>query len=88
MNARTTDPETSHEAARTARPGAEVAVLGVLRLRGWLTDGQIEAFLPDWSPQRVRTARAALVKRGLVRHAGSYGFTASNRRTRVWEATS
>ncbi|HLP97626.1 MAG TPA: hypothetical protein VK149_04195 [Sideroxyarcus sp.] len=91
MNARTTDPITSHEAgARADMNGSEYWVLHALREAGQMTDGSIEllAAIGDvpWSPQRLRTARSALVKRGLVVHTGEYRKTPSGRRTQVWAA--
>lgn len=41
--------------------------------------------VPRFKEQRIRTARSALVERGLVRMAGYYRLTSSGRRAQVWE---
>jgi len=93
---RRTDPETSHEARDTSNAAASLgAVLSVLREAGPMTDeelvGQMEVAaawdrVPLFTAQRIRTARSALVERGLVEHTGAHRPTVTGRRARVWAA--
>lgn len=96
--ARSSDPETSHEAAASVRHlrESERAVLRVLNRLGSATDERIADEyemiryhwgLPYQSPSGLRTRRSALVDMGRVEFAGEYGRTASGRRTRIWRAT-
>lgn len=96
--ARTSDPETSHAAARSAQKPSEVQqhILEVLRAqtdpRG-LTDDDLysaysrRAIRNGWTvptPQSVRSRRAELTKRGSVRFSGHYGRTDTGRQSRRW----
>jgi len=93
--ARTRDPETSHEAAQSADMCAsEAEVMRVLHTHGCGTDDRIynlSAPVHEWhsarifyTPQRLRTARHALVLRGLVEWTGETTLLPSGRRARVW----
>lgn len=64
-------------------------LLRLLRVHGGLTDDALQgayfaAGHPEVSGQRLRTARASLVKRGLVRPAGA-GVSALGNAATVWE---
>lgn len=95
--ARTTDPETSFEAAASVTKvrASQEAILGILRDHGPLTDEQIAlvyenrvkqgADVPRQSPSGLRTRRDELVKQGKVRDSEERGTTASGRRTIIWE---
>ena len=95
--ARRTDPETSHEAAAsvTELGKKQAAVLAVVRRLKQCTDVQLveRYMLPEDSDELfvsqsisgIRTRRAELVRKGLVRFTGRYGTTDRGRRTRVWE---
>jgi hypothetical protein len=87
--ARRTDPETSHEAADLNDVNASIgAVLDTLTQYGPLADHELHTLMESlgypYTPERVRTARAALVQRARVVHTGDYRMTPRNRRTRVW----
>jgi len=91
--ARTTDPETSHEAAASVRnlTTRQFLILDIFRFSGPQTDEELierydlVAFDTPQSPSGIRTRRAELVAAGKVRFSGAYRYTAANRRTRVWE---
>lgn len=86
-HARRTDPETSHEAAASIdriRESQE-AVLEALRRHGPMIDEELVERVSGQSPSGIRSRRAELVVKGMVRFSGSYSVTASNRRTRIWE---
>ena len=72
--ARATDPIESVQAGedRAAREASEIDVLRILRReRKPMVDAQIESALDGYyTPQRVRTARAQLVRKGHVVEAG------------------
>lgn len=95
--ARRSDHVTSHEAADSNNVDASIgAVLATLRAEGPMTDEQLVLAMevaaawdrvPAFTQQRIRTARASLVKRGLVRMAGYYRLTATRRRAQVWEVS-
>jgi len=87
--ARRTDPSVSHEAADTN---------DVLRPRVWVLETLSRMPLADhelvdqardegvrYTPQRLRTARAELVRAGLVAESGIYRLTENNRRAIVWQ---
>ncbi len=92
--ARSTDPQTSHDAAKSVESGwitvAQGAILNRLRNDGPLTDERIIARLRDQrvsiSPSGARSRRAELVKLGLVEDSGKREKTASGRQTIVWRA--
>ena len=86
--AKKSNPVTSHEAADMNDVHRSIGlVLDILRA-GPLTDFEIEAAASDrgerYTVQRLRTARAALVERGLVEESGIYRLTPHNRRAVVW----
>jgi hypothetical protein len=89
--ARTTDPETSQEAADLADTrGSQSAVLAVLRISGPGDDKAISQRVKAadglWSSERLRTARNELVRRGLVEWTGRTATLPSGRHARVWQA--
>lgn len=89
--ARATDPETSHQAARSVRnmQAAHEAILSLLKRNGRLTDEQIyehECVRSLCSPSGARTRRSELVSAGLVKDSGFCGKTVSGRKTIMWEA--
>jgi len=61
-------------------------VLAALRSFGPSADHELVQMLSQsgFTPQRLRTARAALVDRGLVEQSGIYRLTAHRRRAIVW----
>lgn len=96
--ARTTDPSTSHEAARNVRvkmTKTRAAVLAVLAELGEATDWQleeayaqrVEAYgLPWQSSSGLRTRRAELVKMGLVTDSGRVWLHNGNKH-KAWKPT-
>jgi hypothetical protein len=96
--ARTTDPETSHQAAEDVSSRlreSQAAVLVVLALNGPSTDQELTAkyhqlaaagAVPPQSESGIRSRRAELVRIGTVRDTGLRDRTRSGRRTIVWEA--
>lgn len=92
--ARTTDPETSHEAADSVK-NLRAQQFKVLLLFGAFPEGKAtdtdllyrakEVGL-QISDSGLRTRRSELVRRGLVVDTGEKDFTPSGRRTRVWQA--
>jgi hypothetical protein len=92
-HARRTDPWTSHAAADSLTSDkirrSQDAVLRFLRERGGMDDGTLVAaydLQPPQSPSGLRTRRAELVSRGLVRDSGRTITTTSGRKSIVWEA--
>lgn len=95
---RSTDPDTSHEAAesiRAERGGSRSAILGVLALIGPSTDTMlIDAYtglaelgeVPHQSPSGIRTRRKELMLQGRVRDTGDRVQLISGRLSVVWEA--
>lgn len=91
--ARSTDPDTSHSAARTVSNTAQVqgAVLALLGTHGPMTDQQIATLYPPpgapWSSASgLRTRRAELVTAGLAYDTGRRAPTESGRSSIVWAA--
>lgn len=88
--ARTTDPETSHEAATVTNTNALQRRVLVLLMSGARTDEELldlhRAGWPDTpvSPSGLRSRRAELVRMGYVEFADEHRTTAAGRRTRVW----
>jgi hypothetical protein len=85
---RRTDPITSHEAADTNDTARSIGlVLDILRTCP-MADHEIESVAESrgskFTGQRLRTARAALVEKGLVEATGEIRFTGHGRRTKVW----
>jgi hypothetical protein len=98
--ARTTDPETSHEAARsiTGLRRSQRDVLRVLRSYGPMTDEQLvarytalaklkDSALRPQSPSGIRTRRAELRADSLVRDSGTRATMTTGRRAIVWEVS-
>ena len=95
--ARWSDPETSHEAARSVVRVTETQsrILAILAEHHPepLSDEQIaQIYYPTWgrtgrTPQGLRSRRADLVKKGMVRHSGFFGETHTGRRCRLWAIT-
>ena len=90
--ARRTDPESSHFAAdRNDVPNSVAAVLEALRTGGPQTDERLVSTVLSaghtYTPQRIRTARAALVKEGTVMSTGRHGRTERGYIARVWALT-
>lgn len=94
--ARSSDPETSHEAAESVTHvrRSQAAVLGVLAFLGPSTDNELisdyeegiaKYGLPQQSPSGIRTRRAELVRDGLVKDSGKRTWLPSGRRAIVWE---
>lgn len=92
--ARRTDLVTSHEAADTNDVSKSIGlVLQILTEQGPLADHEIEVWASlhygsDFTGQRLRTARKALVKKSMVAATGIYRLTANNRRANVWQVAS
>lgn len=90
--ARATDPNTSHEAAESisneAVEASEKFVLETLRACGPITDEDVFDLAViaghRWSPSRLRTARAQLVRKGLVSATEFYARTTFGRRAIRW----
>jgi len=90
--ARTSDPATSHEAARsvTGIRESQKHVLSVLKEHpeGLIDEELVRAVRSKvpMSISGVRTRRAELVEMGLVRDSGSVRLTENKRRSIVWRA--
>jgi len=77
------------------RGKVEVVILDILRVAGALTDDAIIALydsraehypgIPRVTPQRVRTSRASLTRRGLVADSGRQGKSALGNAATVWD---
>lgn len=97
-NTRANDPETSHEADRSVKvTHSKDYVLQTLRVFGPLADHELVELHADdragqkafgrFSAQRLRSARADLVREGLIEEvAGVFRNTDSGRRAHVWRA--
>jgi hypothetical protein len=90
---RMSDPETSHEAADLNDVAHSIgAVLDTLDQYGPKADHELHGLMSSlgypYTPERVRTARKALEKRGRVEFAGYWRLTPRGRRTRVWQVAS
>ena len=92
--ARTTDPETSHEAAESVRNVTTTHEYVLRALRRPRTDRELlEAYrqfkrAPRASESGIRSRRAELVRAGLVRDSKRRVRLESGRRAIVWEKTS
>ena len=90
--ARSTDPETSWEAAIkvTNIRESQAKIWSILAKVGAMTDeGILEAMIKrGWliSPSGCRTRRHELCELGMVEHSGNYSETAMGNRSRVWRA--
>ena len=90
--ARSSDPDTSHDAAQSIAPRIRALQMAVLRFAvgaGRFTDPDMNAFFGVTS-STYRTRRAELVERGMIRDTGERRSLngESGRRHAVWEATS
>jgi len=88
--ARRGDPVTSHEAADHNDVEKSLGlVLSALTAFGPSADHELVSLLGQsgFTPQRLRTARAALVERGLVEESGIHRLTSHNRRAIVWQVS-
>jgi hypothetical protein len=91
-HARSTDPETSHDAADSVRNirASQIAVLALF-MAGPATDEQLaeraKARRLRISPSGLRSRRSELVRMGMVVDTGERERTYSNRRTIVWAAS-
>lgn len=92
--ARRTDPKTSHDAAESVRDVTATQEYVLRALRRPRTDPELlEAYrkfkrAPRASESGVRSRRAELVRRGLVRDSGRRIVLESGRAAIVWEKTS
>jgi hypothetical protein len=92
--ARSTDPGTSHAAARSISPTkireSQAFVLGLLVHYGPMTDagllGYAELSRPRVSPSGIRTRRSELVTQGLVGDTGRRVRLETGRHAIVWGA--
>jgi len=91
-HARRTDPQTSHEAAKSVRNISEThaIIMDVFSSKGPLTDEQLIAIIrraPDVrvSDSGIRSRRSELVKLGKIREHNQNGRTTSGRKCTVWE---
>lgn len=92
--ARKTDPQTSHEAARSVK-NSDLKIECLLKAlaRPRTDEGMIEAYRnmkksPMASESGLRTLRVYLYRQGLVRDTGERRKTASGRNAIVWQAES
>lgn len=91
-HARSTDPDTSHEAAASIKDLRQ-SQFKVWMLFGAFPDGATDEELLDRARQigflisdsGLRTRRSELVRQGLVEWSGEKKWTTSGRRTRVWQ---
>jgi len=93
--ARRSDPWTAKEAARSVRnlTNKQTAVLSVLKGFDEMTDVELVkqyqfiygTIIPQ-SDSGIRTRRAELVKKGLVKDTGKTATLPSNRRAILWRA--
>lgn len=90
---RRSDPSTSHEAADSNNvPDSRAQVLAILRMCGPLADHEMvdqydllaARIGVHYTPSRLRSARAELVRDGLVEYTGIDRLTPSKRCAQVW----
>lgn len=93
--ARRTDPETSHEAARTVTDirCSQSEVLRVFDAYGEMTDEQLldsysSTSSHEQSPSGLRTRRSELVKMGYLKDSGERATMSTGRQAIVWRTTS
>lgn len=93
-HARSTDPETSHSAARTATKTLTVVkgrIIALLQIQGALTDEELcKVYHQTWpdsetTDQSIRSRRSELVASGNVAFSGDYGYTFSGNKSRRWQ---
>jgi hypothetical protein len=91
-HARSSDPQTSHDAARSVKDISKAQRHVMMALnREPMTDEQISSWMYEWlgsliSPSGARTRRAELVAMGLVEDSGQRGKTKAGRATIIWRA--
>lgn len=96
--ARTSDPDTSHEAAASVRRVADThaALLALFALYPAMTDEQMLDHYtslrtimgwPRQSPSGLRTRRSELVQAGLIGDSGDRARTTSGRACIIWQHT-
>ena len=86
---RKSDPVTSVDAGRAADlSGSQAAVLDVMRGPFTWTQAELELFIDQWSPSRVRSAVSELVELGLVEWTGETRLSRYGRQARVYRAVS
>lgn len=91
VNARSTDPETSWQAAKSVKNlrYSQQAVLDVITRYQPVSDEEIyRQLLLPMSTSGARTRRKELVQKGLVCDSGKRGLTKSGRKTILWEINS
>ncbi len=81
-------------ASRATRDRVRAVIITILSECGVLTDEEIidqysqragsHPLVPVVTPQRIRTARASLVRDGLVRDSHAIGFSRLGNRATVW----
>lgn len=91
--ARNTDPWTSQAAAASLESSkiraSQEAILEFLKKYGSMDDGSLVKLYkgpPAQSPSGIRTRRAELVEKGLVRDSGKTITMPSGRKAIMWEA--
>lgn len=92
-HARTTDPETSHEAAASVehlRVKQQEVLRCLQNMDGYGSDDEIAMFYNrgdyvEQSPSGLRTRRKELQRAKLVRDSGKRTYNVRNRRVIVWE---
>ena len=91
--ARSSDPATSHEAARSHRDTGTIRarIIDLLWTEGPMTDEQlVELYLhrhaASATPSGIRTRRAELVADGYIEQTSRPGRTKAGRRATVWAA--
>jgi len=86
---RRSDPVTSHESADLTNVSKSIGWVLDAIARGPLADHELVLLAAGlrmpYTPQRLRTARAALVQAGLVEPSGEFKLTQHNRRAIVWQ---
>lgn len=93
--ARNTDPQTSHDAAKSVRHVSETqaAILAILRESPMCDEKLVEQFhlwtshgrFAPASDQSIRSRRAELVRLGFVEYAGFDERMSTGRYGRVWQ---
>ncbi len=95
--ARTTDPETSHEAAASVRnlTATQQVILDLFKKAGWaLTDNDLIGWYkwatsnfdaPSASESGIRSRRAELTRAGKLRDSGLRAMLPSGRKAILWE---
>ena len=86
---RKSDPVTSVDAGRAADlSGSQAAVLDLMRGPYTWTQADLERWVDQWSPSRVRSAVSELVELGLVEWTGETRLSRYGRQARVYRAVS